>query len=528
MTGDGPHSSSDVGIGTLREGTAGWTSGRFGGSRRRFLRRVVGGGLAVGAASALAGCEHDTDVNPTPNNSGSLPTRKSISSLQQSDPDNVLQAFEDGVQQMKNLSSSDARSWDNIAEIHGDAQNFIHCRHGGWLFLPWHRAYLAFFEDIIRELSGNEDFALPYWNWAANPQLPSIFTDSSSPLYDSTRSSDPDPDGPDTDQSEVQSILNEPNFQRFAGRPSGGGKGDVESPSHDTVHVDVGGGWPDPGNMASTNSPLDPVFWVHHCMVDCIWWEWNWGQGNPNTNDSSWTDATFTDEFVDRNGDDVEEISVQDTLWIPLESHAMYETNKGSEETPADTDERREFIEQGATVELETASRVPIRQELEVQPGSFHEVEIGPKAIEEIRPFVTGEQEGRIDLAFRDMSLPALSGAQTRVFVDQPKPIVDAPREDPRFAGGFAFFKGPATEGPSTRFVNVTDVLRRIAKEDELFERDELHFQIASIPDADEPPEELREQTYFINNLNLEVTQSFITDHPLETDERTKTDEQSG
>ena len=44
------------------------------------------------------------------------------------------------------------------------------CAHDQWFFLPWHRAYLAEFEIVvrqhIRDLQGPAaDWALPYWNY---------------------------------------------------------------------------------------------------------------------------------------------------------------------------------------------------------------------------------------------------------------------------------------------------------------------------------------------------------------------------
>ena len=34
-------------------------------------------------------------------------------------------------------------------------------------FLPWHRMYLYYFEEIIRQVSGHKAFTLPYWNYSA-------------------------------------------------------------------------------------------------------------------------------------------------------------------------------------------------------------------------------------------------------------------------------------------------------------------------------------------------------------------------
>ena len=39
----------------------------------------------------------------------------------------------------------------------------IQCRHGDILFLPWHRAYLYFFERALQDLEGLAN--LPWWDW---------------------------------------------------------------------------------------------------------------------------------------------------------------------------------------------------------------------------------------------------------------------------------------------------------------------------------------------------------------------------
>ena len=76
------------------------------------------------------------------------------------------------------------------------------CQHQTWFFLPWHRAYIAAFEWIVRAAivgeGGPADWALPYWNYsdAALPsgrQLPGVFAEehmpdgSDNPLYVSRR-----------------------------------------------------------------------------------------------------------------------------------------------------------------------------------------------------------------------------------------------------------------------------------------------------------------------------------------------------
>lgn len=39
--------------------------------------------------------------------------------------------------------------------------------HSSWLFFPFHRWYLYFFERILGKLIDDESFAIPFWNWDA-------------------------------------------------------------------------------------------------------------------------------------------------------------------------------------------------------------------------------------------------------------------------------------------------------------------------------------------------------------------------
>lgn len=151
--------------------------------------------------------------------------RRSIHSMSPGDPD--LAAMSRAVAAMKALPQSDARNWIRFADIH---RNF--CPHGNWYLLPWHRAYLAAFENICRELSGKADFALPYWNWTSNRQLPAAFTDDGNanplnhprPGANGLRLAD-DMVGPRV----ISRILSSPDFEAFGStRPRGQNSADSQ------------------------------------------------------------------------------------------------------------------------------------------------------------------------------------------------------------------------------------------------------------------------------------------------------------
>lgn len=47
--------------------------------------------------------------------------------------------------------------------------------HAGPLFLPWHRQFLLLFENALRDVSGNKDLTVPYWDWTRPESTASVF-----------------------------------------------------------------------------------------------------------------------------------------------------------------------------------------------------------------------------------------------------------------------------------------------------------------------------------------------------------------
>lgn len=276
-------------------------------SRRVFLQLTAAGALA----SLLPGCQVFQAILDAIRNRR---VRKDISTLSASDPD--LVTFKSAIAMMKALPSGNTRNWLSQANIHA---NF--CPHGNWLFLPWHRAYLYRFEEICRELTGSTTFALPYWNWTKNPQIPAVFFDTTSPLYDSARAAGPSStiSTSFTGQPVIDGIMAQGNFLLFgsgsisasAGQRTPSSYGPLEGNPHNAVHGFVG------GDMGAVSlSPRDPIFWTHHNMIERIWVDWNMKRGNPNTNDSAWTQRRFT-EFYDRAGNPVS-FTVSEMALYPL------------------------------------------------------------------------------------------------------------------------------------------------------------------------------------------------------------------
>ncbi|MGA7235954.1 MAG: tyrosinase family protein [Bryobacteraceae bacterium] len=221
--------------------------------------------------------------------------------------------FRIGVQKMMNTSSSDPRSWAAQAQLHADC-----CQHGNYYFLVWHRMYLYFFERILRAASGNDNFALPYWNYLSQSQrqLPSQFVENPgcNPLY----IKNPDRDANVNTNSVNRAALRDgdvicdaafriTNFTAqphscdgFGGQYVGGPATDscpygaLEAHPHQAIHNFVGGDMAVPASAA-----LDPVFWVHHANIDRLWELWlsqGGGRSNP-ADDQLWMTQPF--EFYD-------------------------------------------------------------------------------------------------------------------------------------------------------------------------------------------------------------------------------------
>ena len=87
-------------------------------------------------------------------------------------PPRVLYSYKKAIRAMLALPPTDPRNWYRYTLIHT-----LDCPHGNWWFLPWHRGYVGWFEQICRELSGDPEFSLPYWDWTKEPRVPKAMFD---------------------------------------------------------------------------------------------------------------------------------------------------------------------------------------------------------------------------------------------------------------------------------------------------------------------------------------------------------------
>jgi tyrosinase len=296
-------------------------------SRRQVLKSLAILGLMPGVA---AGCTKEknepidpaTDIVFDATTIEDRPVRRNVANLGRRD--DIIVAYEDAITQMQSLPESDPRNWQRQAEIH-----LALCPHSNWLFLPWHRHYLYWFERIVRTLSGMDDWALPYWNWIENPKIPG-------PFRQGILSHPRDRQEVRVRERQLDRALDVRNFLYFgSGRLEPGDqrreastKSDFEQ-IHDSVHSRLGN---IVDGMASFLSPLDPIFWLHHNYIDYIWVAWNVGRENPNPAESHWINFSFANDFVDGDGSAIsgESALVEFCLLLPLVSYRFENSRVGS------------------------------------------------------------------------------------------------------------------------------------------------------------------------------------------------------
>jgi tyrosinase len=174
-----------------------------------------------------------------------------------------------------------------------------HAGGSGDFFLPWHRMYVYYFELIVRQMSGDSSFTLPYWNYSnpAEAAIPPEFAVTTSSLYRSNRNPGVNTGSKIPANQVSLNVLTEQVYS-----PNGADQGfcaNLNGGLHGNVHGWVGNGV---GMGTVPWAANDPIFWMHHCNIDRLWASWNRGScKNPGT--STWLNQPYT--FADANGNQV-------------------------------------------------------------------------------------------------------------------------------------------------------------------------------------------------------------------------------
>lgn len=293
-------------------------------------------------------------------------TRRDIWSLEDEGPWHpITEAYARGVAVMQQRDPGDPTSWAHQAAIHGASTGDwrTQCQHNSWYFLPWHRMYLYYLEEIVRaalqevpEVSADvrDTWTLPYWDYARGGRfatLPAAFreqtlADGQTPnaLFVAERAdfiNDGDgltPEEADSTNALRQALFSDPRAPAFGGAVTGlnhfsedaaAQPGALELAPHNVVHSTIGGLMGD-----FDTAGLDPVFWMHHANIDRLWSVWMAQDGRANPDDTRWTSERFT--FSDAAGNQV----TKDASEV-VDSVAGLQYNYENQEPPAAAPRRR-------------------------------------------------------------------------------------------------------------------------------------------------------------------------------------------
>jgi len=422
--------------------------------------------------------------------------------------DTTLQQYAEAVKKMHELSATDRRSWRKQAEIH---PNF--CQHSTSGFLPWHRHCINEFEKICGHLLGNPNFALPYWDWTtAGGKIPDAFFDINElnvtfweeigmgnfpnwgsvdtigvrALAKGDRAQDDPVRGGNFTLTRINQIKGSATYSLL--------RQQLEGSPHNSGHVVVGLTATDPpGHMVDGLSPLDPLFYLHHCNVDRIWAEWQLaGNSTPSFG------VNYNGQFCDINGDliDVEADASIDFESLGYSYDTISPFGSPSEflrlvDIPAEAlspssaaEPQLEMISEEAvneplalnspfSVQLPTAqlaakleesqnirnSLLPDLESLKTFEGNLKDAVAGYGKSRKVRKSVYLLIEG----AQRESQMPP----SVNVFLNCPYLTPQTPYTDPHYAGSFSFF-GHHDHGEGQDFlVDITNTVEELGVVDE-------------------------------------------------------------
>lgn len=225
--------------------------------------------------------------------------RRSVASLS---PEQ-LRLLRDGFRKVQAIG--DDRGYGYWAGVHGlPLPAYCGIAHGTPLFLPWHRAYLYRFERAIRDQEPNA--MLAWWDWRTPPGQPGTIPRAltvqrgpdgrANPLRSavvpplaiqqggalgrrlgSPTKREPSEDDPLPTPQQISELLDITDFATFS---------DELDSLHGGIHMWVG------GHMAEiAYSSYDPIFWLHHTMIDRLWRMWQTRHNAPGPPPSLWGES---------------------------------------------------------------------------------------------------------------------------------------------------------------------------------------------------------------------------------------------
>lgn len=403
------------------------------------------------------------------------------------------------------------------------------CQHSSFYFLPWHRGYLARFEQIIAativSLNGPAGWKLPYWNYldASNPnarKVPEAFLleflpdgTTRNPLHDVPRFGQtvigPEPrfgiDDIDLSAMTERSFTGAVSFggsNTAFSNPGIGDSGQLEGNPHGSVHVLVGGARPvNPGNgflSAFETAGLDPLFWLHHCNIDRLWAAWMIKPGSKMESGKNWLDGPVDRAFVvpTVDGTDLEKFSSRDTL-MGGKFYSEYEdlhagtgvpvAAAGAVPVPQGAQAMADPTVIGANAEKLVLGTAPVETAVKIAPTAQASVvaAMGPEA-------PATEEPKRLFLKLENIRGVSTAGG-LKAYVNLP---AGTDADEGHVAGSAALFglsrasqvNGPQGGNGLTFTFDITDLAKRLIGADD-FDPDNLRVKVVAVHEGgDEEP----------------------------------------
>jgi hypothetical protein len=476
-------------------------------NRREFLFSVSTG-IAVSGILARG----NSVVSAAPPLAAVL-VRQNVADLNPNGPE--INALRAGVAAMKALPANDFKNWQRQAQIHQDF-----CPHRNWFFLPWHRAYLYYFEQICRQASGNPDFSLPYWDWTTAPRVPAAFWGSDNTLMDTTRAIGPndEADSESVGQPVIDDITGTRDFLTFASgvatqqqQPSRTGV--LEGIPHNYIHGSFV-----LGNMETFMSPLDPIFWLHHANVDRLWTVWDQRNPGRTTNDTRWLNFELGTFFNLQGAQVTRKVSEL------LSTYRLGYRYPNQPETPVNPRALLAVVENApvaALIEREVGKTATTRQPASAKLGAI------PQAlttnIKRITPRTFNIIPNRSTLPMLRLTInvdvPKNTRTSVRVFLNAPATSVNTPIDDPSYVGTLFFFEGQSggqtgatshdgmtmNDGASRQFMlDVSDTIQRLVNNQRLSSLNDIEISFLPVIGGSRSTADTGEAEIKINSFKLE------------------------
>ncbi|HWW61461.1 MAG TPA: tyrosinase family protein [Thermoanaerobaculia bacterium] len=403
---------------------------------------------------------------------------------------NIQQNVQNKANAIQQIYGAPASVWKSLAldmwntcQAHlGQPENY---------FLPWHRMYVLYIEQIVRKVTAQPSFTLPYWNYSVTgpdhgvipPQfrMPNDATFGS--LYVSKRNAGVNNGTPIDQNSPPGSnplsldALKQCKYG-FTSNAVQGFNQTLDFGLHGNVHVLTGNSQ----NMGSVPwAAYDPIFYLHHCNIDRLWASWNADPNRKNPNDAAFTSKTFV--FANGDGNKVTP-SIGSVLNIAT---LGYKYDHLEPLTPAHCPATPALA--AATVKV-VASKVPriplgpgpVRASLEAPAGaSTASVPLGTR-IERLNP------EHHLYLVVNDLKTEGTPGVVYHLYLELPPHSGSAAGQ--YYVGSINFFAAEHRhEGqPISVSFDITDLAKKLKAQGHLAAKAELTIAPAGTPASEAKP----------------------------------------